>query len=390
MLENERENERRSHSVVQRWLYSGLGALVLVLGGTYLYRVNAFERLFGVAEETGAAERASQRSREARETFRETTGKLATSKKGVAELTIPTGVDGFFAPPADDEIPDGKSGDSIRRGREIFLNPGANATDYVGNSLACANCHLDAGRRANSAPMWAAAGMYPVYRGKNDRINTMEDRMEGCFTYSMDAPSGPAGTSPPQGHQIYKDLENYFHWLATGAPNRVDLPGSGYPTPDKPEAGYDLGRGEVVFEARCAVCHGDGGEGRQDMNGRYAFPPLWGPDSYSWGAGMHRVNTAAGFIYANMPLGQPYSLTPQEAWDVAAYINSHERPADPRQNGTMSVPTAKMSVAEAAQEFHAKDEGYYGREVNGRILGAGVQGDPSVSPSGTGTHVPEQ
>ena len=30
-----------------------------------------------------------------------------------------------------------------------------------------------------------------------------------------------------------------------------------------------------------------------------------------------------------MPLGQDYSLTPQEAWDVATYINIHERPKDP-------------------------------------------------------------
>lgn len=390
MAENEHHKETRNRRVVQRWLYGAMGALVLVLGGGYLFGLDAADRLFGTAQQAGEAERAVDRSRVARETFLSTTGELSTSKKGLAELTIPTGMDGFFAPPADDEIPDDQSGEAIRRGREIFLNPGANATEYVGNSLACANCHLDAGRRANSAPMWAAAGMYPVYRGKNDQINTLEDRMEGCFTYSMDAPEGPAGTSPPPGHQIYKDLESYFHWLATGAPNRVDLPGSGYPTPDKPEAGYDLARGEEVFEARCAVCHGDEGEGRQDMNGRYAFPPLWGPDSYNWGAGMHRVNTAAGFIYANMPLGQPFSLTPQEAWDVAAFVNSHERPADPRQNGTRSAQAQKMSVAEAAEKYHGKDEGYYGREVRGNTIGEGVQGDPMSTPSGTGTHVPEQ
>ncbi len=61
------------------------------------------------------------------------------------------------------------------------------------------------------------------------------------------------------------------------------------------------------------------------------FPPLWGSNSFNWGAGMHRVNTAAGFIKANMPLGKPNSLSDQEAWDVAAYINSFPRPADPRQ-----------------------------------------------------------
>lgn len=390
MSEKEHEEETRTGRGVRRWLYAGLGTLILVLGGGYLYRLDAMNRFFGTAQEVGDAQYAAEQAQQARETFRKASDDLGAGDKSVAGLTIPTGSDGYFAPPADDEIPDGPSGASILRGREIFLNPGANATDYVGNSLACANCHLDAGRREHSAPMWAAAGMYPVYRGKNDQINTMEDRMEGCFTYSMNAPEGPAGSSPPEGHQIYKDLESYFHWLATGAPNRVDLPGSGYPTPDKPEAGYDPARGEKVFEARCAVCHGDDGEGRQDMNGRYAFPPLWGPDSYNWGAGMHRVNTAAGFIYANMPLGQPYSLTPQEAWDVAAFVNSHERPPDPRQNGTRSAQTDAMSVAEALERYHSNDDGYYGREVRGAVIGEGVRGDPQSAPSGTGTVVPEQ
>ena len=48
---------------------------------------------------------------------------------------------------------------------------------------------------------------------------------------------------------------------------------------------------------------------------------------------MHRGQTAAAFIKANMPLGQANTLTDQEAWDVAAYINSKPRPPDPRARG---------------------------------------------------------
>ena len=55
------------------------------------------------------------------------------------------------------------------------------------------------------------------------------------------------GTPPPSGDAIYKDLEAYFHWLATGAPNGVELPGAGYPVPEMPEAGYDRTRGAEVF-----------------------------------------------------------------------------------------------------------------------------------------------
>lgn len=64
--------------------------------------------------------------------------------------------------------------------------------------------------------------------------------------------------------------------------------------------------------------------------GQIVFPPLWGEGAYNAGAGMHRVKTAAEFIYANMPQALGGTLSVQEAWDVAAYINSQSRPEDPR------------------------------------------------------------
>lgn len=57
---------------------------------------------------------------------------------------------------------------------------------------------------------------------------------------------------------------------------------------------------------------------------------MWGPDSYNDGAGMARLLTSAAFIKHNMPLGTMYSsplLSDDDAYDVAAYINSAERPA---------------------------------------------------------------
>lgn len=276
----------------------------------------------------------------------------------------------YFQPPMSSAIPDGPSGDAIRRGEAIFMNTPANASDFVGNSLSCAACHLDGGRRPDSAPMWAAWVAYPKYRSKNKQINTMEDRIKGCFTFSMNAQASPSGGPPPAGHDVYKDLQTYMHFLATGAPTGVDMEGSGYPELQKTALGYDPVRGQQVFAANCAVCHSADGQGRTDANGRPVFPPLWGPQSYNWGAGMARVNTAAGFIKANMPLGQTNRLTDQQAWDVAAYINSQERPRDPRQTGT---------VAENAARNHTGAETFYGRIYQGRLLGAGA---PPAAPAG--------
>ena len=44
---------------------------------------------------------------------------------------------------------------------------------------------------------------------------------------------------------------------------------------------------------------------------------------------MYKVPIAAAFIKAKMPYGQGESLSDQQAWDVAAYVNSKARPADP-------------------------------------------------------------
>ncbi len=347
MTQDHHEEEPHGKTV-RRWLYAGLGAVVLLAGGTAVVRTGAVPRALGLAQAPGATQEADARKTRVRETFEEDIARLGPDGVELASLSIPTDAKGYFAPPLESEMPDGEDGASIRRGRDIFLNPGANATDYVGNALACANCHLNAGRLANAAPMWAASGVYPKYRSKNDQINTMEDRITGCFTYSMNAQDGPTGGPPPQGDPIYKDVESYIHWLATGAPNRVDLPGAGYPALDEPAMAYDETRAKATFDENCSVCHGSDGQGRQDQNGRYAFPPLWGPHSYNGGAGMSRVSTAAGFIYANMPIGKPYSLTEQEAWDVAGYINAQDRPIDPRKVTDADAPVAPAGPPSAS------------------------------------------
>ncbi|WP_238534153.1 hypothetical protein [Advenella kashmirensis] len=71
---------------------------------------------------------------------------------------MPVGANGFYQPPSEDAIPDSPYGDAVRRGRAIFTDTKINVQDHVGNEMACVNCHLDAGRRENSAPMWGAYG----------------------------------------------------------------------------------------------------------------------------------------------------------------------------------------------------------------------------------------
>lgn len=348
----------------RRFSYAALGAVALFVMGVTFNHFNGWSLLTGGKPGLSQAELNAQTAQEARQRLEEQVANW--HKDPLTEPpSIPTNAKGYFQPPVESAIPNDEFGASVRRGKEIFTNTGTNAREFIGNGLACANCHLDGGRRANAAPMWAAAVSYPKFRGKNQKINTMEDRINGCFTYSMNAQGSPSGGPPPPGHQVYKDLQSYFFWLADGAPLKEKMPGSGYPSLEETKQGYDWQRGEQVFADNCAVCHGENGQGQKDLNGRYIFPPLWGPHSYNWGAGMHRVNTAAGFIKANMPLGKPNSLSDQQAWDVAAYINSFPRPADPRQaNG-------KTSLEEAMSQYHQHMD-YYGEKLHGVRLGEGA------------------
>jgi len=98
------------------------------------------------------------------------------------------------------------------------------------------------------------------------------------------------------------------------------------------------------------------------QNGKVVFPSVWGDASYNWGAGISRHFTLAAFVKYNMPLGQRGTLTDQEAWDVAYYINTQERPQDPRYTGDVKETRAKYEST-----FHKFTS--YGESVNGRLLG---------------------
>lgn len=265
----------------------------------------------------------------------------------------------WFQPPQEKDLPKDGFGELVQQGRAIFVDTQNYAAEYVGNGMNCTNCHLGQGRKADAAPLWGAYTMYPAYRKKNNKVNSYAERIQGCFQFSMN------GKPPAVDSHIINALTAYSYWMSTGAPVGKSLPGRMYPNIKAPEGGYDLAKGKQIYQAQCALCHGEQGEG-QKVGQNYVFPPLWGKDSYNWGAGMHRINTAAGFIKANMPLGKGNTLSDAEAWHVAAYMNSHERPQDPR--------LIEGSVEKTRLKFHANDGvNLYGEVVNGVVLGQGIQ-----------------
>ena len=220
-----------------------------------------------------------------------------------------------FRVPADAELRDSAYRASAFRGRALLLATRDSLPRNVGNSLRCASCHLNSGLQAGAMPWVGSYARFPQYRARSGKIDLIEDRINDCFKRSM---NGRA--LDPTGRDM-RDIVSYFAFLSTGVPVGSQIEGQGLPQL-QPLKG-DLGRGFSVFVSTCARCHGANGMGTP------LAPPLWGPRSYNLGAGMARINTAASFIHALMPIDRAQKLTPQQAFDVATYINTRPRPDFP-------------------------------------------------------------
>ena len=217
-----------------------------------------------------------------------------------------------FRVPQESEVKDSVSLASIRRGRALFRNTRDSLPDHVRASLSCSNCHMADGTQANAMPVVGAYARFPQYRGRSARVDRIEDRINDCFERSMN------GKALAWNGSDMRDMVSYLAFLSIGFPVGVEMEGQSVPALD-PLPG-DTARGRTVFASNCAICHG------VDGHGTVAGPPLWGPKSYNIGAGMARVNTAARFIHHLMPRDRPGSLTPQQAFDVATFINTQPRP----------------------------------------------------------------
>jgi len=195
---------------------------------------------------------------------------------------------------------------------------------YTGTRMACSSCHLGAGTEPGTLSLLQSAANYPRFSGRDGGNRDLYDRINGCMTRSMNGRELPRDSPEMLAMAAYiTSLGDLYAAMGQGQREASEQPA--FVTPQR---AADLRAGETVFTERCAICHGPDGAGLQARPDRvhgYVFPPLWGPDSFNDGAGMHRVLTAARFIKARMPLGQA-DLTDDQAFDVAAFINSKPRP----------------------------------------------------------------
>ena len=217
-----------------------------------------------------------------------------------------------FRVPDESEIKDSVLLSSVRRGKALLTWTRDSLPDHVGNRLQCVSCHPDNGTRRNVMPWVGVYARFPQYRSRVGGIQVIEDRINDCFRRSM---NGKALV--PESRDM-RDIIAYMAFLSSGYPVFAQVEGQSFPKV-APVKG-DTVRGSATFVAKCSVCHGVNGAGTD------VFPALWGPGSFNIGAGMARVQTAAAFIKVAMPQTAPGTLTDQEAYDLATYINTRPRP----------------------------------------------------------------
>ena len=221
-----------------------------------------------------------------------------------------------YAAPPDSSIPHDARGASIRRGLALFTRTTDSLPALAPGNIQCASCHVDAGRRHDAAALIGVTARYPKYMERSDAVVSIEDRINNCFLRSL------SGTRLPNDGRDMRDLVAYLAFLSTGVPQGAHVRGEGMPK--MPALSGDSARGAQLFATTCALCHHADGQGQPP-----AIPALWGPMSYSIGASMARERVAASFIRHQMPQNQRGSLTDQQAYDLAAFVNSHARPDTP-------------------------------------------------------------
>lgn len=238
-----------------------------------------------------------------------------------------------WTPPLMKDIPTGEEGELIRYGSLLLTNtysqlgPGAkdNKMRFSGNTLNCTSCHMDNGTKQFGLPWMGVSQAYPQYRGREDQVQGLEKRINGCFERSLN------GREMADDSREMKAMVAHINWLSKDMPK--DVTGLGTPKYEGPNRKADVKKGENVYSRFCMSCHGENGNGYQSMSaasaGSHVAPALWGANSYNNGAGMNRLLTTAAFVHSNMPLGTPWNhpaITNEDAYDVAGYLSSRERP----------------------------------------------------------------
>lgn len=248
------------------------------------------------------------------------TGSISTDEKKIPEIWTAPEIDDLGDSDSDQLI---RYGDSLIANTAFYLGPKGTVA-HITNGMNCQNCHLQAGTKPFGNNYSAVAANYPKFRDRSGTIENIYKRVNDCVERSLD------GYALDTASREMQAIKAYIEWLGKDVPKGTKPNGSGLTELAYLDQAADPEKGKAVYIAKCKKCHEADGEGKIDTNNiTYKYPPLWGPHSYTMAAGLFRLSRLAGYVKSNMPFGADYTkpqLSDEEAWDVAAYVNSQPRP----------------------------------------------------------------
>ncbi|MDB5000576.1 MAG: cytochrome [Mucilaginibacter sp.] len=247
---------------------------------------------------------------------------------------LPTPPDAWKAP-EESTIPAGKAGDMIRYGKELLVHTAKyfgpqGSVAHLTNGMNCQNCHLAGGTKLFGNDYAGFISSYPKMSSRSGKVESASERIAECFDRSL------AGKVPDTSKKEIQSILAYMKWIGKDVKRGQKLFGNATEKLAFMDHAADPVKGKEVFIMKCQSCHGNNGEGMLAPDKKtYTNPPLWGKHSYNDGAGMYRLTNLAGFVKNNMPFGATYQspqLTDEEAWNVAAFVNSRPRPHKDQHN----------------------------------------------------------
>lgn len=235
----------------------------------------------------------------------------------------------FWIAPDPENITDAQLKEKVLYGKDLiahtakYLGPKGSVMN-ISNGMNCQNCHLDAGTRIWGNNYGSVASMYPKFRARSGKVEDIYKRVNDCFERSLN------GKSLDTLGKEMQAIKAYIEFLGSNVEKGKKAEGSGFKDLAFLDRAADPEKGKIVYAAKCQSCHqADGGGTLLPDGSEYSFPPLWGKNSYNDGAGLYRLSNFAKYVKYNMPLGATHEntqLTDEEAWDIAAFVNSQPRP----------------------------------------------------------------
>jgi len=194
----------------------------------------------------------------------------------------------------------------------------------ISNGMNCQNCHLGAGTVVYANNFGSVTSQYPKFRPRSGTIENLYKRVNDCMERSLN------GKALDTNSKEMKAIAAYIQYIGSNVKKGDKAIGSGFKDLEWLTRAADPVNGEKIFITKCVSCHQQNGGGQINPEGNeFTYPPLWGVNSFNDAAGLFRLGNIAKYIKYNMPQGATHLsplLSDEEAWDVAAFIISKERP----------------------------------------------------------------